>query len=236
MIKDLLPGRIFLDCLFFFFGSRVIHIAFLGKSDNIVFCPLTELQKKVYARILEQPDCKRVLEMIKDKSAIDLNLMRKEGNVSPLFFSPRAFSERAPRMRWRLAIFFSHSSHVSGSHFAVFPLITHLLHVASHVQLLEPHSKDKAIKKKEQLYYDTVLGDDKRAVLASIKKSGVEVSGKLKTLKPLMAAWWKEKKKVSPKNIRISTSLPYKGSVVLSFDTYLGYFGEICKIFRLSSF
>jgi hypothetical protein len=143
----------------------------------------------VYARILDQPECKLILQQVKDRDTkIDADLVRREGIFflpSPLFFScfysfiPKYsalrvgqegviflrsfFIPHSPRIFpvvpvfFRFSLLFSSFLLIQLTCLLVFPLLTRLLHVASHLQLLEPHAKDKQARKREKKFYDLVL-------------------------------------------------------------------------------
>lgn len=59
MIADLLPGIHY---------TSIVFVDLLGKKDSIVFCPLTDLQFKIYQRVLELPEFKALIKFATERS------------------------------------------------------------------------------------------------------------------------------------------------------------------------
>ncbi|XP_019230341.1 PREDICTED: switch 2 isoform X2 [Nicotiana attenuata] len=58
----------------------------LGKEDNVVFCAMSELQKRVYQRMLQLPEISNHLELIKPNPKDDPDKQRKDAEFAAAVF------------------------------------------------------------------------------------------------------------------------------------------------------
>lgn len=157
----------------------------LGKEDNVVFCAMSELQKRVYKRMLEQPDF---------QCLINKNLPCRCG-------SPLTQVECCNRIVPNGIIWsYLHRDNPEGCDSCPFclvlPCLIKLQQISNHLELIKPNPKDDVEKqKKDAELASAVFGSDIDLVGGSAQSesfmglSDVEHCGKMQALEKLLLAW-----------------------------------------------
>ncbi|KAF6166842.1 hypothetical protein GIB67_026621 [Kingdonia uniflora] len=157
----------------------------MGKEDNVVFCAMSELQKRVYKRMLQLPDI---------QCLINKDLPCRCG--SPLK-QVECCNRTVPNgVIWP----FLHKDNPDGCDSCPFclvlPCLVKLQQISNHVELIKPNSKDDIEKqRKDAEFTSAIFGNDIDLVGGSTQSenfmvlSGVEHCGKMRTLEKLMLSW-----------------------------------------------
>lgn len=157
----------------------------LGKEDNVVFCAMSELQKRVYKRMLEQPDI---------QCLINKDLPCRCG-------SPLTQVECCKRIVPDGIIWsYLHRDNPEGCDSCPFclvlPCLIKLQQISNHLELIKPNPKDEVEKqKKDSELASALLGADVGLVGGSaqiesfIRLSDVEHCGKMRALEKLLLSW-----------------------------------------------
>ncbi|XP_026660481.2 switch 2 isoform X2 [Phoenix dactylifera] len=157
----------------------------LGKEDNVVFCAMSELQKRVYKRMLEQPDF---------QCLINKDLPCSCG-------SPLTQVECCKRIVPNGIIWsYLHRDNPEGCDSCPFclvlPCLIKLQQISNHLELIKPNPKDDVEKqKKDSELASAVFGADVDLVGGSAQienfmgLSDVEHCGKMRALEKLLLSW-----------------------------------------------
>lgn len=157
----------------------------MGKEDNVVFCQMSELQKRVYQRMLQLPEIQCLVN--KDKPCA--------------CGSPLKQSECCRRIVpdgpiWSYIHRDSPDGCDSCPFCLVLPCLVKLQQVSNHLELVKPNARDDADKqKKDADFVSAVFGMDidlAGGVAASesfMDLSDVKHCGKMRALEKLMASW-----------------------------------------------
>ncbi|KAJ6808693.1 switch 2 [Iris pallida] len=157
----------------------------LGKEDNVVFCAMSEVQKRVYKRLLEQPDV---------QCLINKDLPCSCG--SPLT-QVQCCKRIVPNgIIWS----YLHRENPDGCDSCPFclvlPCLIKLQQISNHLELIKPNPKDEIEKqKKDAELASAVFGTDIDLVGGSCQTesfmglSDVEHCGKMRALEKLMFSW-----------------------------------------------
>ncbi|KAJ3678039.1 hypothetical protein LUZ60_001842 [Juncus effusus] len=157
----------------------------LGKEDNILFCKMSDLQKRVYRRMLNQPD----LQCIINK------------DLPCLCGGPLTQVECCKRTEPRGLIWsFLHKDNPDGCVLCPFcvvlPCLVKLQQISNHLELIKPNPKDEPDKqKKDAELAAAVFGTDLDLVFGTSKNEnfmGLSDSmhcGKMRALERLLSIW-----------------------------------------------
>ncbi|WOL07703.1 switch 2 [Canna indica] len=157
----------------------------LGKEDNVVFCAMSELQKRVYKRMLEQPDV---------QCLINKDLPCSCG--SPLTQVECCKKIVPSGIIWS----YLHRDNPEGCESCPFclvlPCLIKLQQISNHVELIKPNPKDDVEKqKKDAELASAVFGADVDLVGGNAQSesfmglSDVEHCGKMRALDKLLLSW-----------------------------------------------
>ncbi|XP_010457390.1 PREDICTED: switch 2 [Camelina sativa] len=157
----------------------------MGKEDNVVFCQMSQLQKRVYQRMLQLPEIQC--------------LVNKDNPCA--CGSPLKQSECCRRIipdgtMWS----YLHRDNPDGCDSCPFclvlPCLLKLQQISNHLELIKPNPKDEPEKqKKDAEFVSAVFGSDIDLVGGvSASKSFMDLSdvkhcGKMRALEKLMASW-----------------------------------------------
>ncbi|CAA6668682.1 unnamed protein product [Spirodela intermedia] len=147
----------------------------LGKEDNIVFCAMSELQKRVYRRMLAQPEIQCLINK-------DLPCMLPSDNSTGIIWS------------------YLHKDNPEGCDSCPFcvvlPCLVKLQQISNHLELIKPNPRDEIEKqKKDAEFASAVFGVDIDLVGGSTQTesfmglSDVEHCGKMRALEKLLSSW-----------------------------------------------
>ncbi|KFK42719.1 snf2 super family [Arabis alpina] len=157
----------------------------MGKEDNVVFCQMSELQKRVYQRMLQLPEIQCLVN--KDKPCA--------------CGSPLKQSECCRRIVPDGPIWsYLHRENPDGCDSCPFclvlPCLVKLQQISNHLELIKPNPKDETEKqKKDAEFASAVFGTDIDLVGGvSASESFMDLSdvthcGKMRALEKLMASW-----------------------------------------------
>ncbi|KAI4383324.1 hypothetical protein MLD38_009174 [Melastoma candidum] len=157
----------------------------LGKEDNVVFCAMSELQKRVYKRMLQLPDIQCLIN--KDLPC---------GCGSPLTQVQCCKRTVPDGIIWP----FLHRDNPEGCDSCPFcivlPCLIKLQQISNHLELIKPNLKDEPEKqKKDTEFAAAVFADDIDMVGGSRQNenfmglSDVRNCGKMRALEKLMDSW-----------------------------------------------
>ncbi|KAH9608995.1 hypothetical protein KSS87_022694 [Heliosperma pusillum] len=157
----------------------------LGKEDNIVFCEMSEPQKRAYQRMLQQPEI---------QCLINKDLPCSCG--SPLKQGECHNRTVPDGVIWR----YLHRDSPEGCDWCpgclILPCILKLQQISNHVELIKPNPKDDEDKqKKDAELAENVFGPDIDLVGGKTQSesfmglSDVKHCGKMKALERLMTSW-----------------------------------------------
>ncbi|XP_051136079.1 switch 2 isoform X2 [Andrographis paniculata] len=157
----------------------------MGKEDNVVFCAMSELQKRVYTRILQLPDI---------QTLVNKDLPCSCG--SPLKQVECCKRTVPDGLIWP----YLHRDNPDGCDSCPFclvlPCLVKLQQISNHLELIKPNSKDdKDKQRKDAEFASTVFGADIDLVGGSIQNdsfmgvSDVRHCGKMRTLERLIHSW-----------------------------------------------
>ncbi|KAK1279882.1 DNA repair and recombination protein RAD54 [Acorus gramineus] len=157
----------------------------LGKEDNVVFCAMSELQKRVYKRMLELPEI---------QCLINKDLPCSCG--SPLTQAECCHQTAPNGIIWS----YLHRNNPEGCESCPFclvlPCLIKLQQVSNHLELIKPNPKDDIEKqKKDAELASSVFGIDKDLVGGTVQTqsfmglSDVEHCGKMQALEKLLSSW-----------------------------------------------
>ncbi|KAK9689866.1 hypothetical protein RND81_09G087100 [Saponaria officinalis] len=157
----------------------------MGKEDNIVFCEMSEPQKRAYKRMLQQPEI---------QCLINKDLPCSCG--SPLT-QGECHNRTVPNgVIWR----YLHRDNPDGCDWCpgclILPCILKLQQISNHVELIKPNPKDDEEKqRKDAELAENVFGPDIDLVGGKTQNenfmglSDVKHCGKMKALERLMTSW-----------------------------------------------
>lgn len=157
----------------------------LGKEDNVVFCAMSELQKRVYQRMLQLPDV---------QCLINKDLPCSCG-------SPLAQVECCKRIVPKGIIWpYLHRGSPEGCDSCPFclvlPCLVKLQQISNHLELIKPNPRDEPDKqRKDAEFASAVFGSDIDIVGGNApSKSFMDLSdtrycGKMRALEKLMSSW-----------------------------------------------
>ncbi|KAL5972497.1 hypothetical protein ACLOJK_039301 [Asimina triloba] len=157
----------------------------MGKEDNVVFCAMSELQKRVYRRMLGLPDIQCLIN--KDLAC---------GCGSPLT-QVECCNRTVPNgIIWP----YLHRDNPEGCESCPFclvlPCLVKLQQISNHLELIKPNPKDDIDKqKKDAEFASAVFGADIDLVGGTAQSesfmdlSKVEHCGKMRALEKLMSSW-----------------------------------------------
>ncbi|KAI3802251.1 hypothetical protein L1987_30381 [Smallanthus sonchifolius] len=157
----------------------------MGKEDNVVFCAMSEVQKRVYRRMLQIPDIQCLINK----------------DVPCSFGSPLKQVECCKRTVPNGVIWpYLHKDNPDGCDSCPFclvlPCLTKLQQISNHLELIKPNSKDEPDKQKKDMAFATqVFGSDIDVVGGYTQNksfmglSDVEHCGKMRALEKLMSSW-----------------------------------------------
>ncbi|TYJ05220.1 hypothetical protein E1A91_A12G150300v1 [Gossypium mustelinum] len=157
----------------------------LGKEDNVIFCAMSELQKRVYQRMLQLPDV---------QCLINKDLPCSCG-------SPLAQVECCKRIVPKGIIWpYLHRGSPEGCDSCPFclvlPCLVRLQQISNHLELIKPNPRDEPDKqRKDAEFASAVFGPDIDMVGGNApSKSFMDLSdtrycGKMRALEKLMSSW-----------------------------------------------
>ncbi|KAL8234246.1 hypothetical protein R6Q59_020346 [Mikania micrantha] len=157
----------------------------MGKEDNVVFCAMSEVQKRVYRRMLQIPDVQCLINK----------------DVPCSCGSPLKQVECCKRTVPNGVIWpYLHKDNPDGCDSCPFclvlPCLTKLQQISNHLELIKPNSKDEPDKqKKDMVFASQVFGNDVDVVGGYTQNesflglSDVEHCGKMRALENLMSSW-----------------------------------------------
>ncbi|GAV80592.1 SNF2_N domain-containing protein/Helicase_C domain-containing protein [Cephalotus follicularis] len=157
----------------------------MGKEDNVVFCAMSELQKRVYRRMLQLPDI---------QCLINKDLPCSCG-------SPLTQAECCKRIVPNGIIWpYLHRDNPDGCDSCPFclvlPCLVKLQQVSNHTELIKPNPRDEPEKqRKDAEFASAVFGSDIDLVGGNAQSesfmglSDVKHCGKMRALEKLMASW-----------------------------------------------
>ncbi|XP_073151388.1 switch 2 [Henckelia pumila] len=157
----------------------------MGKEDNVVFCAMSEIQKRVYQRTLQLPDIQCLIN--KDLPC---------GCGSPLKQAECCKRTVPNGLVWP----YLHRDNPDGCDSCPFclvlPCLVKLQQISNHLELIKPNSKDEQDKqRKDTEFASTVFGTDVNLVGGSAQNdsfmglSDVKHCGKMRALERLMHSW-----------------------------------------------
>ncbi|XP_050207947.1 switch 2 [Mercurialis annua] len=157
----------------------------LGKEDNVVFCAMSELQRRVYKRMLQIPDI---------QCLINKDLPCSCG-------SPLKQVECCKRIVPDGIIWpYLHRDNPDGCDSCPFclvlPCLVKLQHISNHLELIKPNPRDEADKqRKDAEFASAVFGSDINLVGGNAQTesfmglSDVKDCGKMRVLEKLLSSW-----------------------------------------------
>ncbi|KAI3774067.1 hypothetical protein L1987_48610 [Smallanthus sonchifolius] len=157
----------------------------MGKEDNVVFCAMSEVQKRVYRRMLQIPDIQCLINK----------------DVPCSCGSPLKQVECCKRTVPNGVIWpYLHKDNPDGCDSCPFclvlPCLTKLQQISNHLELIKPNSKDEPDKqKKDMVFASQLFGSDIDVVGGYTQNesfmglSNVEHCGKMRALEKLMSSW-----------------------------------------------
>ncbi|KAM0025907.1 putative DNA helicase chromatin remodeling SNF2 family [Helianthus debilis subsp. tardiflorus] len=157
----------------------------MGKEDNVVFCAMSEVQKRVYRRMLQIPDIQCLINK----------------DVPCSCGSPLKQVECCKRTVPDGVIWpYLHKDNPDGCDSCPFclvlPCLTKLQQISNHLELIKPNSKDDPDKQeKDMAFASQVFGSDIDVVGGYTQNesfmglSDVEHCGKMRALEKLMSSW-----------------------------------------------
>ncbi|XP_023751613.1 switch 2 [Lactuca sativa] len=157
----------------------------MGKEDNVVFCAMSEVQKRVYKRMLQLPDV---------QCLINKDLPCSCG-------SPLKQVECCKRIVPNGVIWpYLHKDNPDGCDSCPFclvlPCLTKLQQISNHLELIKPNPRDDSDKvKKDKEFASAVFGTDIDLVGGYYQNesfmglSDVQHCGKMRALDTLMTSW-----------------------------------------------
>ncbi|MQL86572.1 hypothetical protein Taro_019111, partial [Colocasia esculenta] len=157
----------------------------LGKEDNVVFCAMSELQKRAYRRMLAQPEI---------QCLINKDLPCSCG--SPLIQVECCHRTVANGIIWS----YLHKDNPDGCDSCPFcivlPCLLKLQQISNHLELIKPNPRDEVEKqKKDAEFASAVFGADIDLVGGNTQNesfmglSDIEHCGKMRALEKLLASW-----------------------------------------------
>ncbi|OEL14625.1 Switch 2 [Dichanthelium oligosanthes] len=164
----------------------------LGKEDNIVFCKMSDVQKRVYRRMLQQPDIQIL---------INKDLRCSCGSPLP---QVECCKKTEPKgVIWS----YLHRDNLDGCSICPFclvlPCLVKLQQISNHLELIKPNPKDEIEKqKKDAELAAAVFGTDIDLVGGSAKSenfmglSDAEHCGKMRALERLLSMWTQQGDKI----------------------------------------
>ncbi|XP_038901191.1 switch 2 [Benincasa hispida] len=164
----------------------------LGKEDNVVFCAMSELQKRVYRRMLQLPDIKCLIN--KDLPC---------GCGSPLTQAECCKRTVPDGIIWP----YLHRDNPEGCDSCPFcivlPCLVKLQQISNHLELIKPNPKDDPDKQRRDAEFaSTVFGSDIDLVGGSAQNesftalSDVRHCGKMRALEKLFTSWTSQGDKI----------------------------------------
>ncbi|XP_068303418.1 switch 2 isoform X2 [Pyrus communis] len=157
----------------------------MGKEDNVIFCAMSELQKRVYRRMLQLPDIHC--------------LINKDNPCS--CGSPLTQAECCKRTipHGKLWPYF-HTDNPDGCDSCPFcivlPCLVKLQQISNHLELIKPNPKDDPDKQKKDAEFATaVFGEDAELVGGNTQNesfmglSDVKHCGKMRALEKFLFSW-----------------------------------------------
>ncbi|CAN6706632.1 unnamed protein product [Malus baccata var. baccata] len=157
----------------------------MGKEDNVIFCAMSELQKRVYRRMLQLPDIQC--------------LINKDNPCS--CGSPLTQAECCKRTipHGKLWPYF-HKENPDGCDSCPFcivlPCLVKLQQISNHLELIKPNPKDDPDKQKKDAEFATaVFGEDAELVGGNTQNesfmglSDVKHCGKMRALEKFLFSW-----------------------------------------------
>ncbi|XP_031481063.1 switch 2 isoform X1 [Nymphaea colorata] len=164
----------------------------MGKEDNVVFCAMSELQKRVYRRMLDQPDVQALIQKDVPCSC-----------GSPLTRAECCHRTAPKGIIWSYLHRDSPDGCDSCPFCLVLPCLIKLQQISNHLELIKPNPKDEIEKqRKDADLAAAVFGDDITLVGGNTQSenfmglSDVEHCGKMRALQRLMATWIREGDKI----------------------------------------
>ncbi|KQK14244.1 switch 2 isoform X2 [Brachypodium distachyon] len=157
----------------------------LGKEDNIVFCRMSDVQKRVYRRMLQQPE----IQILVNK------------DLPCSCGSPFAQVECCKRIEPNGIIWsYLHRENLEGCALCPFclvlPCLVKLQQISNHLELIKPNPKDEVEKQKKDAELAAAVFDtDIELVGGSAKSenfmglSDSEHCGKMRALERLLSLW-----------------------------------------------
>ncbi|CAK9314757.1 unnamed protein product [Citrullus colocynthis] len=164
----------------------------LGKEDNVVFCAMSELQKRVYRRMLQLPDVQCLIN--KDLPC---------GCGSPLTQAECCKRTVPDGIIWP----YLHRDNPEGCDSCPFcivlPCLVKLQQISNHLELIKPNPKDDPDKQRRDAEFaSTVFGSDIDLVGGSAQNesfmalSDVRHCGKMRALEKLFTSWTSQGDKI----------------------------------------
>ncbi|KAJ4782677.1 DNA repair/recombination protein [Rhynchospora pubera] len=157
----------------------------LGKEDNVVFCKMSDLQKRVYRRMLTQTDVQCIINK----------------DIPCFCGGPLPQVECCKRTEPQGVIWsYLHKDNPDGCAMCPFclvlPCLMKLQQISNHLELIKPNPRDEPEKqKKDAELASAVFGSDVDLVGGSSKSesfmglSDAEHCGKMRALEKLLALW-----------------------------------------------
>ncbi|XP_049415256.1 switch 2 isoform X2 [Solanum stenotomum] len=164
----------------------------LGKEDNVVFCAMSELQKRVYQRMLLLPDVQCLINKDVPCSC-----------GSPLKQVECCRRTASDGVIWP----YLHRDNPDGCDHCPFclvlPCLVKLQQISNHLELIKPNPRDDPDKQRRDAEFAAaVFGEDVDLVGGSTQNksflglSNVEHCGKMRALEKLMSSWVSQSDKI----------------------------------------
>jgi len=157
-----------------------------GKDDNIVFCPMTNIQEKIYKRLLESKLYTDIIKLYglcecgSRLRAIECCLQENDSNEEE---NNIKIENKRKKLNLKKIIF---------------PRIITLQKLCQHPKLLEPNKDSEGDQYKNAVEVrDVGFGDEMDKITKLIKENRhLELSGKMRALDKLFDIWYNQKRKV----------------------------------------
>ncbi|XP_047334780.1 switch 2 [Impatiens glandulifera] len=164
----------------------------LGKEDNVVFCAMSEVQKRVYRRMLQLPEIQCLINKDKPCSC-----------GSPLTQGQCCRRIVPDGVIWRYLHKDSSDGCDSCPSCLVLPCLVKLQQISNHLELIKPNPRDDPDKqKKDEEFASIVFGSDMELMEGFAQNesfmglSDAKNCGKMRVLENLMVSWMSKGDKV----------------------------------------
>ncbi|KAL0405098.1 UNVERIFIED_CONTAM: Switch 2 [Sesamum latifolium] len=180
----------------------------MGKEDNVVFCAMSELQKRVYLRVLQLPDIQCLVNKdLPCSCGALLNKLNVAKGQFQMVLSGLIFIGRIQRVV--ILALFALSSHAWSSsssgnrkrmgvkkEMELYPRYLLSLRISNHLELIKPNPKDDQEKQRKDAEFAAAVFDIDSELVGGTGQSDsfmgvsdVRHCGKMRALERLMHSW-----------------------------------------------